>query len=127
MSPQLYGERNQLFYFFFFYDANCSSPVRQLRAGQLQSWHVSGWKTYLPCSWPAPGLYKVTFFTIVSSPTRVVRSVFDALLKRGSSVVMRFSDQNTGHSELERYRSVCLMESISNIWDISRLKSIKYE
>ena len=82
MSPQLYGERNQLFYFFFFYDANCSSPVRQLRAGQLQSWHVSGWKTYLRCSWPAPGLYKVTFFTIVSSPTRVVRSVLDALLKR---------------------------------------------
>ena len=40
MSPQLYGERNQLSYFFFFYDANCSSPVPRLYPS-AQSWTAS--------------------------------------------------------------------------------------
>ena len=68
-------------------------------------------ETDLCSPWQTEGFYKVTvggsYFYFYSGNiigVLVARSVLDALLKRGSSVVMGCSDQNMGQSELERVR-----------------------
>ena len=57
----------------------------------------------------------------------VARSVLDALLKRGSSVVMGCSDQNMGQTELERVRyEATNIQITSDISTMERIHIDKY-